>query len=441
MKEFKVNNYIVLKLERGKTNIYIKNRLFKQCKSLVLNIPKYKLDTFDDLNSIDDVADRLNKSFNVRNFTIPPELEFWGHCSNLQVWVEMNYDTRLIHSNLAFPLLKKLVEIGDNMALRVFKEEIVKRFKSENFTVINYLLKENYINYLSEEELEHIFLENNESLRTFYELNSGLSKPWNHRYQLLIHLMELGDVLARKFLKEDIKKRIYNNNLNFIEILRSNSHLLLLFSEKELSDIFLENNELIKDLKNLERLDLGYRDLTIIPKFIEQFKHLKELNLSFNKIDSLANVIGSLKHLETLDLRNNNISSLPSSIFYLKSLQNLYLDNNSLKFIPNSIGKLKSLKKLDLRKNLLIILPDSIIKLRKLEGLNLSNNKLIELPKNIGQLIKLKELYIHRNQIKELPTSIGNLRSLKCLNIFYNRLNMIPSSTGRLDALETLNLE
>jgi hypothetical protein len=44
---------------------------------------------------------------------IPPEIRFWAHCSNLETWGENNYDTRLIHSNLAFPLLKKLTEAGD----------------------------------------------------------------------------------------------------------------------------------------------------------------------------------------------------------------------------------------------------------------------------------------------------------------------------------------
>ncbi len=39
MKEFKVNEYITLKLEGIKTNIYVKGQLFNQCKFLLLNIP------------------------------------------------------------------------------------------------------------------------------------------------------------------------------------------------------------------------------------------------------------------------------------------------------------------------------------------------------------------------------------------------------------------
>lgn len=70
-----------------------------------------------------------------------------------------NYNTKLLHRNLAFPLLKKLTEVGDPVAKRVFQEEIAKRFASCSLTVIHFLLFENYLDYLSEEELEVMFKE------------------------------------------------------------------------------------------------------------------------------------------------------------------------------------------------------------------------------------------------------------------------------------------
>jgi hypothetical protein len=39
IKEFKINQYLKLKLENGRTNIYVKNRMFRQCMYLLLNIP------------------------------------------------------------------------------------------------------------------------------------------------------------------------------------------------------------------------------------------------------------------------------------------------------------------------------------------------------------------------------------------------------------------
>ncbi len=39
MSEFKINNFITLKLEEGRTNIYVLGEEFIQCKYLLMNIP------------------------------------------------------------------------------------------------------------------------------------------------------------------------------------------------------------------------------------------------------------------------------------------------------------------------------------------------------------------------------------------------------------------
>ena len=83
---------------------------------------------------------------------ISPDQEFWGHCSNLQMWHEHNYDTRLLHSNLSFPLLRKLADVGDPQAMRVFKEEIAKRFESGVPSVQIYLREEGYLAYLDDDD-------------------------------------------------------------------------------------------------------------------------------------------------------------------------------------------------------------------------------------------------------------------------------------------------
>ena len=101
MKEFKVNRFITLKLESTITIIYIKNDRFVQCKFLLINIPKNEEIYFDDIKSIDEVAKLLNNSMEneIKYLKIPPEIEFWGHCSNLQVWCENNYTTYILRRN------------------------------------------------------------------------------------------------------------------------------------------------------------------------------------------------------------------------------------------------------------------------------------------------------------------------------------------------------
>ncbi|MFX0012812.1 MAG: hypothetical protein ACFE9R_21045 [Candidatus Hermodarchaeota archaeon] len=118
MDEFKINQYLTLKLEGNRTNIYVNEELFQQCKFLLLEIPIEKISSFDEIESIDEASEKLDRSLEQPREgspRIPPETEFWGHCSNMQVWAENDYDTRLLHSNLAFPLLEKL-----NKYLRLF---------------------------------------------------------------------------------------------------------------------------------------------------------------------------------------------------------------------------------------------------------------------------------------------------------------------------------
>ena len=81
------------------------------------------------LNSIDETIDEasdvnnLKLPFQVDNYNIKPEQEFFGHCSNLKVWTEHQYDTPLLHSPLAFPLLEELMNVGNLFT----KEKLLNR--------------------------------------------------------------------------------------------------------------------------------------------------------------------------------------------------------------------------------------------------------------------------------------------------------------------------
>jgi len=159
--EFKINQYLKLKLEGGRTNIYVKNRRFMQCMYLLLNISVDRIEEYDEIESIDEAAVKLNRSMEGNHNKVPPETEFWGHCSNIQTWAENNYDTRILHRNLAFPLLKALVDAGDPIAKRKFKEEIALRYATGHPTVIRFLTQNGYLHYLTEDEFESMLLDIN----------------------------------------------------------------------------------------------------------------------------------------------------------------------------------------------------------------------------------------------------------------------------------------
>jgi len=199
LKEFRVNKYILLRLEGKYTVIYVNGKRFIYCKRLIIDIPKNDINDYDEIESIDEASDLYdhylidNKVYKGENgmvyptpysYNIPPEEEFWAHCSNLQGWVENNYDTRILHSNLAFPLLKKLNKAGDPMAKKVFKEEIAKRFSMKYFTTMLFLIEENYLDYLTNEEIENL-LENN---KDFTEFNDDQVKLEDILFSIVLNL-------------------------------------------------------------------------------------------------------------------------------------------------------------------------------------------------------------------------------------------------------------
>ncbi len=169
MNEFKINDLLKLKLETGKTIIYIKDKRVIQCKYLLINDPV----NFSDESlsqpeknpqniTLDEQVERLDRSLELdteNEYEIPPEAEFWAHSSNLQAWYENNYDTEILHSNLAFPLLRKLSKAGDKVAKEIFNKEIKKRFRRGNLNVMTFLVKEGYLEHLDIEDHDKLYQE------------------------------------------------------------------------------------------------------------------------------------------------------------------------------------------------------------------------------------------------------------------------------------------
>ena len=203
-----INEYITLKLVNGRSFIYVKGRRFIQCIRLILNIPSYNVAMYDEIDSIDEAAKlykthihqnriiggRMGAFGPNQNINITPEQEFWGHCSNIQAWCEHDYDTRILMSNISFPLLRELTKAGDPKARRVYKEEIALRLESGYPSVVQYLLNQGYINNFTPSEFKTII----EST----ELIKNLSSNRRMLSQFLISCSSkfpslLGDILVQ----------------------------------------------------------------------------------------------------------------------------------------------------------------------------------------------------------------------------------------------------
>ncbi|MBD3254387.1 MAG: hypothetical protein GF383_04800, partial [Candidatus Lokiarchaeota archaeon] len=165
----KIGDFLEVRLYAPKrVETFVDGRQFLQCKFLLVNLDmsnEKEAQAMKQINSIDD-AEQLfvkhgdnialeNQSRN-RVSTLSDEEIFRAHASNLQAWAEHDYDTRLLHRSLAFPLLKELAEAGDPQAKRVFREEIAKRFKNGNATVREYLRVRGFLKHLSLDEMDAI---------------------------------------------------------------------------------------------------------------------------------------------------------------------------------------------------------------------------------------------------------------------------------------------
>ena len=86
--EYKVNDFLILKLEtdqeRDRTIIYVNGKEFMQCHFLLLQIPKERIHTTHEINSVDEAEKKLNNKHERNPNIITPEEEFVAHCSNLQ---------------------------------------------------------------------------------------------------------------------------------------------------------------------------------------------------------------------------------------------------------------------------------------------------------------------------------------------------------------------
>ncbi len=372
MKEYKVNDHIILRLENEKTNIYVDGELFNQCKYVLMRKTVDELkDLLEDMDSVDDLEDYLDHSLHYAEpelIDIPPETRFWVHCSNMQVWAENNYDTRFLHSNLSFPLLKKLTELGDSKAKKVFKQEIAKSIERGNQKTLLFLKYNEYLNFLNHEEIVCASLVPEEA-----EI-----------------ILELEQLINRKIECMSLKDDLANYSDIYPYYNAQGNHVII--------------------------LDLSNCKLSEIPEIIARLKKIKELHLGGNDLLTIPETIRKLKNLEMLSLWNNKIQILPEWIAELKSLKTLHLSYNQIEIIPKLIGNMKSLKELALDSNKLTIIPEAIRKLKNLEMLGLSNNKIQILPEWICELEALKSLNIRNNYIKDIP------ENLKKLEIIYLRM-------------------
>ncbi len=243
MPMFKINDMISLKLENKKTNIYVNDILFRSCKAILLNIPSKEFSNLHDINSIDESMEKLEKKR--LNVNIPPHIEFWAHCSNIQAWAELNYDSNILNYRLSFPLLRELTSLGDPIAKNQLKVEIVKKLELGYIPIIDFHITENYFSYFNEVEKADLWDLVYKALSTSLDTcnKDDLSRE-NITYLTLSGLIDVHKNQKKKadsLLKSSFKKLFEKGYGKSIQVLINDTYLHDYFSSKELLSLLFNS--------------------------------------------------------------------------------------------------------------------------------------------------------------------------------------------------------
>jgi membrane associated rhomboid family serine protease len=131
-----LNGYITVYSELDKILIFVKGEKFHELDSVhVRKILEASSLKGNNLNSYSNLNESLFNDF----------------VNLLICWIQKKYDTNLLFYEISLPLLKKLVEVGDSRAKKVFVDEILKNLWYADHLVLKYLIDGNYQEYVSKE--------------------------------------------------------------------------------------------------------------------------------------------------------------------------------------------------------------------------------------------------------------------------------------------------
>lgn len=299
---FVINDYIRMVLEDNKTIIYFDDKPFRICKGLVLNLSIGELYKLQDFSTIDEQIEYLQvveSDIEAQRFEISPLDEFFVHCSNIQAWVELGYDTALLDHRLSFPLLRLLVRKKDKKAIKVYKEEIAKRFQTTFLTVPFFLIVEHFLDYLNSEEFNWISIQHNPKLKksikkALKSMDKKTEFDIKTEFDMAIEILKYlsfsyGDKYAMRILKSLLNRMmIYNPDrvVDFLdfsfpmtELSSSDLHYFIMHSPVFLELLTIDSSiiELFKEATHrlkAERLNLMLNEILFIINFNEPKRNI-----------------------------------------------------------------------------------------------------------------------------------------------------------------------
>lgn len=153
---------------------------------------------------------------------------------------------------------------------------------------------------------------------------------------------------------------------------------------KDYQDEYFPNEAILK-FKNLKHLIVEGREMKLSLKSEVMDPHLVKIDLEKLK---------QLQQLEHLQLRKFDFRTFPKALTNVDNLKTLSVNNCLVKSIPSEIGNMTNLEGLFLRQNQLKSLPLELKSLSKLKVLDLTNNNFSSLDPVLLSLNQVESLYI-----------------------------------------------
>ncbi|KAG5672545.1 hypothetical protein PVAND_002666 [Polypedilum vanderplanki] len=232
---------------------------------------------------------------------------------------------------------------------------------------------------------------------------------------------------------------LQNNGITWIHLRTFSSGLLSLqnldLSRNRISDAGMVGRA-IKDLRNLEVLNLSYNFIEILSEasFVD-LPSLKELRLDHNLLQELHHgAFHRVPSLKVVHLENNRLRHVHPESFLMSSgrgVEFVHLQNNDLDRISevrSILDALPTLRYLDLSYNKLTEIPfGSLRGHATLEQLQLDNNDLRLIERDaLMAMPSLRELRMRNNSLTDLlPMPFWNLPALKGLDMSFNNFRRL----------------
>ncbi|PLN81214.1 leucine-rich repeat protein [Aspergillus taichungensis] len=220
-------------------------------------------------------------------------------------------------------------------------------------------------------------------------------------------------------------------------------------------------------LQRLQTLNLSNNKLSMEDiQIVTEMTWIRDLRLARNELQgALTPNIRNLINLEILDLHENALTDLPDSIADLTSLRVLNVSNNRLNslpfdalqnlplkeigasknklqgtLIPAAVGRIETLRILDVSGNALLKLAEhETLELPNLQTLTIGVNRMQCLP-NMTSWQALLTLSAEDNNISDFPEGFTALKQIRNVDFTGNSISKLDERIGLMESLVTFRI-